>query len=1280
MDRTGTAGNDTLDGSASDETLSGLAGNDLLRAGAGYDNLAGGAGDDTIDGGEDSDWAYYNEATGAVNVNLATGRATGAEGNDVLIGIESLYGSSFNDTLTGDAGNNSLNGRGGNDTMVGGAGEDTLAFWDATGPVNVNLASGLVSGADGNDVVSGIEDIAGSSFADVLTGDANVNILSGGAGKDTLAGGGGSDVFVFGNTGPTDFDRITDLGNGDVLQFSAGVLAGAVQSGNNSSALLQGEVMIGTAAGGITRVFVGTDSTPGADTVVDLAGNFTAEQFSTQLAPYGSLLFDAALAQARNLVGTAEADNLVGGNGNDTLDGAGGDDNLNGAAGNDSLMGGDGSDGLIGGLGNDTFNGGDGSDWAYYSGAGAAVTVNLATGTATGAEGNDVLTGIESLYGSAFDDALTGDDARNVLNGLAGNDTLSGGAGEDWAVYWDANASVTVNLATGRATGGLGNDNLLGIEDIAGSAFGDVLVGDANANVLEGNGGNDTLTGGAGADFFVLNGSAEGGTDRITDIGNGDAIQFNAGELAQDILTGSDATQLRAGQVMVGVPAGGVTRLSVGTDDVPGADMVVDVVGSFVANEFTTEFAPYGSVVFDATLNQPRNLTGTAGADTLQGGNRDDLLDGGSGDDELQGSRGNDTLVGGAGYDLLIGGLGDELIDGGDDADWLFYSNARGGVIINLATGKASGAFGNDTLLNIENVEGSPFDDQITGTGIGNTFVGRGGNDTLVGGDGLDEAAYWSANGGVNVNLATGRASGADGNDMLSGIENLSGSGEDDVLTGDGNNNVLAGSGGNDALAGGAGADSLNGGEGNDLLQGDAGDDELFGSVGNDTLDGGSGFDTALVDGPQSNYAVAMLPDGSLQLKDTVGSDGTDVLRNVEDIQFVQVARLDGTEVAGGAGFDIASFRNANSAVKVDLSTGKASGIAGSNTLNSIEGVIGTSLFSDTLTGDALANQLRGLGGNDALDGGDGDDRLDGGIGADTLAGGGGSDVFIVDDEGDVVVEASGPAAALLRGSVTADDPGAVPQDLGRAIDKVIASINYTLTSFVENLELASGAGNLAGAGNGLDNLITGNEGRNQFTGGAGNDSIDGQGGLDTAVFTGARSAYDVHSSASGFTVTATSGIDGVDTLVNMERTQFADTKVALDLQATQAGGQTALLVGAVLGVQAITSQKELVGAVLNLFDEGFSLLDLSGAVMRLPVWGLLANGGQPDASNEQIARYLLTTVNGSAPDAATLASAVQSLNTEPQGSLLAQLAGSSANQVQVQLVALAQHGLDYLN
>jgi hypothetical protein len=112
----------------------------------------------------------------------------------------------------------------------------------------------------------------------------------------------------------------------------------------------------------------------------------------------------------------------VGGNLNDTLIGNASNNSLNSGGENDTLIGGAGADSLDGGTGIDT---------ADYSTSSAGVTVNLATGGAQsgGDAAGDILSNVENLIGSAFNDTLIGDAGANVLSGGIGDDVLIAGTG-----------------------------------------------------------------------------------------------------------------------------------------------------------------------------------------------------------------------------------------------------------------------------------------------------------------------------------------------------------------------------------------------------------------------------------------------------------------------------------------------------------------------------------------------------------------------------------------------------------------------------------------------------------------------------------------------------------------------------------------------------------------------------------------------------------------------------------------------------------------------------------
>jgi Ca2+-binding RTX toxin-like protein len=253
--------------------------------------------------------------------------------------------------------------------------------------------------------------------------------------------------------------------------------------------------------------------------------------------------------------GTARADTMNGTGGDDVLSGLAGNDTLNGLGGNDRLLGGDGNDTLSGGLGDDYLDGGTGTDTVTYAGQTGSVIASLATGTATGAAGNDQIINVENLIGGNGNDALTGNSGANTINGGAGDDFITGGLGDDTLIggangtagdtvnYADTMSRVTVNLATtaAQATGGAGRDTISGFENLVGSSYGDVLTGSTGNNVIRGGAGADRITGGDGTDYlygdagpdtfaFTANSNSRVGIARdvIFDLEVGDVLDFSA--------------------------------------------------------------------------------------------------------------------------------------------------------------------------------------------------------------------------------------------------------------------------------------------------------------------------------------------------------------------------------------------------------------------------------------------------------------------------------------------------------------------------------------------------------------------------------------------------------------------------------------------------------------------------------------------------------------------------------------------------------------------------------
>jgi len=254
------------------------------------------------------------------------------------------------------------------------------------------------------------------------------------------------------------------------------------------------------------------------------------------------------------------------------------------------------------------------------------------------------------------------------------------------------------------------------------------------------------------------------------------------------------------------------------------------------------------------------------------------------------GTPGDDNLTGGAGDDIFYATTGTDTLDGGAhiNGDTVIFTNATSGVTANLDPAQqdftASG-LGLTTLLNIENLTGSNYDDVLTGDanhnvlsgGLGDdVLVASAGNDTLDGGAngaGGDTADFSPGTMGVTVDLngqgAPQSVSAEFGNVTLNGIENVTGTDFADMLTGDAGNNVLNGLGGDDTIAGG---------------QGD------------DTVDGGNGVDTAIF---SSQPGVGDLTyDGTSWT--VTGPDGTDTLTNVEVVDDGAGARI---LLVGSGGF-----------------------------------------------------------------------------------------------------------------------------------------------------------------------------------------------------------------------------------------------------------------------------------------------------------------------------------------------------------------------------------------
>jgi Ca2+-binding RTX toxin-like protein len=323
----------------------------------------------------------------------------------------------------------------------------------------------------------------------------------------------------------------------------------------------------------------------------------------------------------------------------------------------------------------------------------------------------------------------------------------------------------------------------------------------------------------------------------------------------------------------------------------------------------------------------------------------------------------------------------------------------------------------------------------------------------------------------------------------------------EDALSG---NDILTGGGLADELLGFAGDDDLFGVAGNDTLRGDAGNDDLDGGAGSDTMTGGDGDDTYIVDNV-GDRVIEALGEGT----DSVSSSIAYTLgANVENLTLTGTAAINGTGntlpnsltgnsganvLAGGDGADALAGHDGNDTLNGGPGADAMTGGDGNDAYvvdDSSDGVVeladkGTDAVTSSVTHDLAANveNLTLIGtaaingtGNDLvnrLTGNVAANTLDGGSGADVMAGGAGNDVYVVDETGDTVTEA-----------------------LSAGTDTVQSAVPFILGANVENLTLV-GAGNIAGTGNTLANILVGNTGENTLNGGGGADMMFGGGGDD---------------------------------------------------------------------------------------------------------------------------------------------------------------------------------------
>jgi hypothetical protein len=227
---------------------------------------------------------------------------------------------------------------------------------------------------------------------------------------------------------------------------------------------------------------------------------------------------------------------------------------------------------------------------------------------------------------------------------------------------------------------------------------------------------------------------------------------------------------------------------------------------------------------------------------------------------------------------------------------------------------------------------------------------------------------------------------------------------------------------------------------------------------------------------------------------------------------------------------------------------------------------------------------------------------------------------------------------------------------------------NDTINGSVFNDTLVGYAGN---------DVLNGNSGNDILIGGTGNDLLDGGAGIDTVIASGFRSQYTLLKATDGYQLLdAISNRDGTDTLISIERLQFTDKKLALDLAPTDNAGQAVLFIGVLL--PSAVASPDIVGLILNFVDAGMNMQQLNQLAFDIGLVHDLAGG----SSNADVARMAFENVVGepATPDWIDLLVSYMDGRsasfTQPE--FLTVVANLEINQVNVNLVGLAQTGIEY--
>jgi hypothetical protein len=385
---------------------------------------------------------------------------------------------------------------------------------------------------------------------------------------------------------------------------------------------------------------------------------------------------------------------------------------------------------------------------------------------------------------------------------------------------------------------------------------------------------------------------------------------------------------------------------------------------------------------------------------------------------------------------------------------------------------------------------------------------------------------------------------------------------------------------GGDGLRGALGINSDNGGR---YLTGTTTNDKLESLGGNDMIDGGLGTDTAVFHGARNNYTFTPLPNGDLQVSSINGVDGTDTLRSIEYLQFsdMSVSRAAVVDTTPPAQPTLVVAKNVNGYAtgNTPLVTGRAEVGSTIKIYTSNNQLVGTatadanglwntklSTFADGLNYQVFATATDAAGNVSTA-------SVFANFNVDatpppqptytmSFTPGSNHASFVGTAEANSTIELvrAGDLQTIARTAVGADGKWTLDTS-------PLPNGNYTVS--VVSLDKVNGTNATSRATFTVDNAsnITGTSAADTLKPGVGNNGVDGGAGIDMAVYSGSRSNFTVAQEAWGFGVTDKVGTNGHDALINVERVQFDDGWLALDVDGS--AGQIFRLYSAAFGREA---------------------------------------------------------------------------------------------------------------